>query len=330
MAKIAVAFWMIWFLLHQGTLDFSLFLEGAVNLRIIAVGLLLNLLMLSFGALRWHIILGSQGIVLPFSWVHSMIYLTMCFNLLVPGAVGGDVLRMNYVVRKAPAAQKGAAILTIIVDRFTGLYSLFVIALLAILVNLPAILTILPLRLLTLSLLLVVGGGPLAIILLFWAAKHIPMLSQRLNTNPDAFESKPSLIDTVIYQTAIAVRLFRQTKVRLLAALAVSAIAQIIEIFALLWIARELQMLTFSANSLFVAAPLAWVANVLPISPGGLGVGEAAFAQICQWLQPIPSTTAFGTIFLVNRILQMLASLPGLWVYLLYRHEPLPKTPAQT
>jgi hypothetical protein len=30
-----------------------------------------------------------------------------------------------------------------------------------------------------------------------------------------------------------------------------------------------------------VAAPLAMIANALPLTPGGLGVGEVAFDQVC-------------------------------------------------
>jgi hypothetical protein len=39
-----------------------------------------------------------------------------------------------------------------------------------------------------------------------------------------------------------------------------------------------------------IAAPLALVANVLPFTPGGLGIGEAAFDQICRWLVPSPTS----------------------------------------
>lgn len=321
LAKLSIACGMIWFLIHQGTLDFRLFLEGTVSLNIVVVGLGCNLALISLGALRWHLLLGSQGIILPFSWTHRMIYLTMCFNLMVPGSVGGDALRMGYMARKTPATQKGAAILSIFLDRFTGLYSLFVIAFLALFLNLDTVLTILPMRVLALSLAIVVGGGPLAVLLLFWGGKYIPMIQKRASIPSGSNWSAPSWISTVINQMVNSAHLFCKAKGRLAAALAVSVLAQVIEILALLWIAKGLNMLTFPADHFFVAAPLAWVANVLPISPGGLGVGEAAFAQICQWLQPTSATIAFGTIFLVNRILQMLASLPGLWVYLVYRQD---------
>ena len=45
------------------------------------------------------------------------------------------------------------------------------------------------------------------------------------------------------------------------------------------------------------AVPLTLVVNALPLTPSGLGVGEAAFDQICRWLEPVPSGAAYSTFF---------------------------------
>lgn len=309
--KGGVAVGLVWLLVQQGALDVHLLLEGGIHGPLVAVGLLLNLVMISLGAVRWQILLGSQGIALPFAWVHRMVYLTVCFNLLVPGSIGGDALRLNYLVRQGASEQKAAAILTILADRLTGLYSLFLIALLASLANLPLLLAQLPTRLLVLSLALAVVGGPLFALLLFWGVGRLPGFQEG--------EAPRSGLFALLAQTVLAARSLQQAKGRVLAAVLVSVLAQTVEIGSLLWIARELGLLTSAADHFFVAAPVAWVANLLPISPGGLGVGEAAFAQVCQWLQPAATLTALGTPFLINRLLQILASLPGVWVYLTYR-----------
>lgn len=316
--KGVVAVGMIGWLLQQGALDFRLLWEGGLTFSLLAVGLACNVAMISLGAVRWSLLLGSQGIRWPFAWVHRMIYLTACFNLLVPGSIGGDALRIGYVVQRSAANQKGGAILTILVDRLTGLYSLFLIAFLAALGNRTLLLEQLPTRMLFFSLLLVVVGMPLFAALLFWGIERLPGVRVRLN-NPS---NRPThWLALLLDQTALATRLFRQAKGRLLAAVGVSVLAQTIEIMALVWIAQELGVLNNSMDHFFVAAPVGWVANLLPISPGGLGVGEAAFAQVCQWLQPHVTLTALGTPFLINRLLQMTASLPGLWVYMRYHHS---------
>ncbi len=74
---------------------------------------------------------------------------------------------------------------------------------------------------------------------------------------------------------------------------------------------------------IFFAAPPAFVANALPVSFGGLGVGEAAFQEIlfmCRTAagQPI---TGGAEIFLVNRFFTILAGLIGLPLYLRGKKE---------
>ena len=311
---------MVWLLWQQGALDFHLLWEGGIHPSLVVVGVLLNLTMISLGAVRWQILLGSQGLRLPFAWVHRMIYMTICFNLLVPGSIGGDALRLGYLLRKCAPDRKGAAILTILADRLTGLYSLFALALLAALFNLPRMLDLLPTRLLLYSLVLAVVGGPVVAALLFWGVERLPGVRQRLDRPATAEDPPRRWLESALDQTAQAARLFRRAKGSLVAAVLISVLAQTAEIVALLWIAEGLGLLTTTADHFFLAAPVAWIANLLPISPGGLGVGEAAFAQVCQWLQPTAALAALGTPFLVNRFLQIVASLPGLWVYLTYRH----------
>ncbi|MEO5341366.1 MAG: flippase-like domain-containing protein [Magnetococcus sp. MYC-9] len=315
LGKVGVAAGVVWLLLQQGALDMDLLWAGSIHLPIVAVALLCNLVMISLGAVRWFILLDSQEIRLPFAWVHRMTYLTVCFNLLVPGSIGGDALRMGYLIRQSGDDQKGAAILTILADRLTGLYSLFALALLASLANLPIMLEQLPTRLLVLSLALAVLGGPLLALLLFWVAERLP--SPRPPT--EGTTALKRWWQTALLQTVRSARLFRRTIGHLLSAVLVSALAQTVEIVALLWIAQQLGLLTAPFDHFFVAAPVAWLANLLPLSPGGLGVGEAAFAQVCQWLQPAAALTALSTPFLINRMVQIVASLPGLWVYLTYR-----------
>jgi uncharacterized protein (TIRG00374 family) len=312
--KVGVAAGMMFLLWQQGVLDPTLLDHFIQQPALLPVALACNLAMISLGAVRWHILLRSQDILLPFAWSHGMTYLAFCFNLLVPGSVGGDALRMSYLLRHCAAPQKSAAIITILADRATGLYAMFVIATLAALANQAVLLTTVSGQILMLSLSLTLLGVPLLVGLFFWGMARLPQYS---GTNKEA--TSPPQHNALLKQLFQTAHSFRQHKKHLLAAVAVSALAQALEILALIWIARHLGLLNTSGDHFFLAAPMAWIANLLPVSPGGLGVGEAAFAQICQWLQPESNLSALGTPFLINRILQIMASLPGLGVYLRYR-----------
>jgi glycosyltransferase 2 family protein len=61
------------------------------------------------------------------------------------------------------------------------------------------------------------------------------------------------------------------------------------------------------------------VVNALPLTPNGIGVGEAAFDQICHWLEPLSSGSAYSSIFFAFRIVSMSICLPGLLSLFIYR-----------
>ena len=71
-----------------------------------------------------------------------------------------------------------------------------------------------------------------------------------------------------------------------------------------------------SAADYGIAGLYALIANSLPVTPGGLGIGEGAFASACIMLAPQAAQAAYGTIFLAFRCVFMLSSLPGLVAYL--------------
>jgi len=71
-----------------------------------------------------------------------------------------------------------------------------------------------------------------------------------------------------------------------------------------------------SAADYGIAGLYALIANSLPVTPGGLGIGEGAFASACIMLAPQASYAAYGTIFLAFRCVSILSALPGLIAYL--------------
>jgi uncharacterized membrane protein YbhN (UPF0104 family) len=68
------------------------------------------------------------------------------------------------------------------------------------------------------------------------------------------------------------------------------------------------------------AVPLTLIVNALPLTPSGIGVGEAAFDQICRWLEPTPSGAAYSSIFFAFRVVSMLTCIPGLISLAIYRN----------
>jgi uncharacterized membrane protein YbhN (UPF0104 family) len=60
-----------------------------------------------------------------------------------------------------------------------------------------------------------------------------------------------------------------------------------------------------------IAATLTQIANILPLTPCGIGIGEAAFDRILSLLTSSGVAVGYGSIFLTFRVLGIVVTLPG-------------------
>jgi hypothetical protein len=74
------------------------------------------------------------------------------------------------------------------------------------------------------------------------------------------------------------------------------------------------------------ATSLTLVANALPLTPNGIGIGEAAFDQICRWLEHVPTGAPYSSIFFAFRAVLVGVSLTGLVSFVLYRQAARSET----
>ncbi len=107
----------------------------------------------------------------------------------------------------------------------------------------------------------------------------------------------------------------------LLAAFALALMTQILTVLAVLVLARAIKIGVLSAADYMFAVPLTLIVNALPLTPSGIGVGEAAFDQICRWLEPTPSGAAYSSIFFAFRVVSTLTCIPGLISLAIYRNS---------
>ena len=82
-----------------------------------------------FGMLRWHFLLKTQNIPLPFSKVVVIGWIGLFFSNFSIGVVGGDVARIFYLSKLYPD-QKSKSVFSILLDRVMGFLGLCAIALL--------------------------------------------------------------------------------------------------------------------------------------------------------------------------------------------------------
>ena len=94
----------------------------------IFAGLLFNLIATTITILRWRVLV--QALDVSFSLVDSLRYgfLGFAFNLSPLGVVGGDASKIVLVARKTSISAE-AATASVVIDRFIGLYAMFILGL---------------------------------------------------------------------------------------------------------------------------------------------------------------------------------------------------------
>jgi uncharacterized membrane protein YbhN (UPF0104 family) len=86
-------------------------------------------------------------------------------------------------------------------------------------------------------------------------------------------------------------------------------------VIGLLIIAAMMGLPALDFSQVVLALGMTLLVSVIPVTPGGIGVGEMAFANILLLFNP-GSMIAYATIFLAYRLLNMIAFLPALLFYL--------------
>ncbi|MBF0181420.1 MAG: flippase-like domain-containing protein [Magnetococcales bacterium] len=313
--KFIVAGLLVGYLWNQGKLDFA-----ALSVLLSAPWGLLGMMFLcmlgySLTAYRWILLLRAVRIRLPCAWGQMVTYIGIFSNLFLPGGnMAGDAVRLAYVARCAPG-HRPEALISLFMDRVVGLYAMLVICMASILINLDAVLRVPVLQGMALAVFAIVLGAPPLGLLFLRLARGNAWL-QRMISAPD-----PGRLARILIRLNEIIRLYGHSIGILILVFFLSLLAQGLLLFVLILVGMTLGLGGVGPADQAFATVWAWIANFIPLTPGGIGVGEAAFDHICRMLESVPSGVAYGTIFLVFRMIGILAGLPGLPAYLFFRND---------
>jgi uncharacterized protein (TIRG00374 family) len=255
-------------------------------------------------ALRWSIVLRAAGISVPYGQLLRLTFIGNFFNNFVPGGTGGDVVKAFAIARHTE--RRAEAVAMILLDRVLGMVGLTLMAAVAVLFRYQALGGLA--RGIGLFLLAVVTG--VGLYLSPWVRRtfRIPALLERL----------PRPIRQIDAALGLALRRPRD----LAMALATTIGMQALGIGAVALCGRALGITAAGYLDYLVLVPIAYLANSLPLSPGGLGLLEAALQQLLVDAGLASATQAFLT-GLAARVLSWVWCLPGLVFWLAGgRHTP--------
>jgi len=128
-ALVALAFGLLGLVIWQNSGDIRKVFSRRLDLSLLGWALAVYLTGMAGTFVRWFILV---RVIEPKITLRSTLLLSsigLVFNLVIPGAVGGDLIKAAYLVRMR--IKKTQAIASMVIDRILGLLALFVLAAIA-------------------------------------------------------------------------------------------------------------------------------------------------------------------------------------------------------
>jgi len=225
---------------------------------------------IAIGIWRWHLLLRTQGIAIAVSDTGRLNLIGMFFNLLVPGAVGGDLFKMGFLARQTPG-KRTEAVFSILVDRLFGMFGLFVVAGVAVLAARHEVARLGPgYR----AAAWIIGGGSLTGILAALALEfHRPILEHPWLRPLWAVAARhaPHRLAETVRRLVAGLDSYRRARATLALVLLISIVVHTAMAAEAILIGKALHESTLTVRQYFVTTQIANAFAAVPLAPGGVG-----------------------------------------------------------
>ncbi|MEO5580312.1 MAG: lysylphosphatidylglycerol synthase transmembrane domain-containing protein [Gemmatimonadaceae bacterium] len=272
--------------------------RGVLSEPWICLGVIaLQVVILMLGVLRWRLILGaidrapSYASLLAFNWIGQF------FGTVAPSSIATDVTRFTYLRRSGQSSSVAAT--SLVVDRFCGIVgSSLITVILAAGLIMPAIHAP-PARWAALTMLVALGVG-----CAIWRERRHPKvrnLAGRLHAGLSAAGSMKQV-------TAIG--------------LAISAVALMLKVLSILLIVLGAAPPVPPVVEIFHIAPIGFLAESLPLAPGGFGTAHLAFEYLFGAAGIQGGADYFNVYFIARFVVSLFGAV--LWLALGIGHSSRP------
>jgi len=301
-AKLLVAAALLWWVVSR--VDYQRLIASMIGIHAgvlcCALAGFVAALLLTAGRL-WYL-LRLQEVSINLWEVVRLTFLGQFFNTVVPGTVGGDLVKAYYVAKHTP--KKACVLVSIFVDRMIGLMGLTAMAAIMLVVAVVGGLEgIEKLRASAIA----VAAAAAAIIL--GVAFLLSGRFRRLFHLQKLYSRLP--IARHISAAGEAASLYRRRLDSLVTAVVITACSQILFVGSIALVGKSLRLAT-PWYDYFLYVPLIYVIAAVPISPGGVGLVEKAYEAFFVTAAIGPSEIL--ALALIARLAQMFWGLPGVVV----------------
>ena len=274
------------------------------------IAVLLGVLTNVVFAYRWKTMLVVSGIKVSFLTLIKFYFVGTFFNLFLPTALGGDVVR-GYDLAMHSGKRMGA-VTSVLVERIVGFFALAFIALLALLLGSGTIKDTA-----VTTVILIACLGYFTLTTLVFNAKIMKRLVAMLRFIKlwDMGERLDRMVDSL--------HAFTAHKAILWQCFALSLICQTLTILAGYSLALAIN-LKLPPIYFFMVLPVIWIITMVPLSINGLGVREGAFVFFFTKLGVSDSAALLLSFLTLSRTLAL--GLIGGIIYLLGQVSPIVAT----
>lgn len=303
--KVLFSTGIIYWLVQSGKLNFTA-LKNLLNPTTATLALLLVVLNIFLASERWRALICSQGLKARPLQVFKLTLIGSFFNFAMPGGVGGDVIKAFYFLRANPGS-KVIAVTSVLIDRVLGLFAMILLALLVMLYDMQHIMATSSLTSLFWFILGLFTAFVIALSLIFSQKVYETHFLKNIINSMPLSEKFMKLYESL--------HLYGKNGRRFLAVILLSLLSQICSIVFLVLAGNAAGYTDISIMTYFMVAPLGYMATAIPISPAGVGVGQAAFYFLFNLYNG--NTTEVGpTVITAFQVTTFLVSLSGAFFYL--------------
>ncbi|WP_165063832.1 lysylphosphatidylglycerol synthase transmembrane domain-containing protein [Paludisphaera rhizosphaerae] len=303
---IALAFALLAVVIYQNREKLRDVFSRKLDLRLLVAGIAIFHCSVMLTFVRWYALV---RVIEPRFTLRSTFllgFIGYVFNLVIPGAVGGDLIKAAYLVRMH--IRKTQAVASMVIDRILGLMGLFLLASIAGVfawsMTTPAV------QRLILAAWIATGAG-----FALLAAVFGQVFSRFM---PASMKSEHSKLGTITTELNTMSSTYRSRLDVVLLALGLSVVGHTLNVFALYLMGRMLfPDMSTTLGQHYLMGPLTLFTMAVPLPFGALGFTEGAADQLFN-LVGHPS----GALAMMGfRILMYSLGLTGAVVYLLNLKE---------
>ena len=308
--KLGIVVGILTYLMQSGRLNFErLFLLTHSPGILVMMYLILVLLVVPMATLRWWLLLRAVGLNVGLCRTFMLTWIGNFFNVTLPGAVTGDVVKGYYVIKSEREDGRTRAFMTLLIDRFVGLFGLVTMAFCALIINLEFIWSQSALHSLAWTIM-----GLFAATVAFYFIALFPFAEGR-DPFIRFFSRLPARGFTIKIYTAF--KSYQHQKPTLVFTLLLSLGIHMLIGLIFYEVSRLMGLLDMELATQFFLMPVGLITVAIPIAPAGIGIGHAAFESLYQLAGHSGGADVFNLFVIVQLSVFMLGGIP----YFLYRGE---------